>query len=308
MDLLELCERVYDTLPEINDKKLLRSECYDWGLHKTMDVLIDLNKPAGFHDTWCCNCKRTDVFVFKCQAANCYASFCEKCSIKSKGVMHHDTYVCGMCMDVRKPIGDSFDASGKSKSTHKESANYEFYYWVNFLHDYACTSRCKNILVLDGESCQTSRRFLGGIPFKLYVPNPDPNVCDKLTALGVAAFPIRVGGFLTNTRNDENYRFSAAWMDYCCTYDGSTATNVYPRQDLWKLWFSGFDKHGDVLLFLTVCTRGKVRTSIEEIQTEQAHTAGNHGWAVRHLPIKRYGQMALLGFIARHKTFNSSSV
>lgn len=297
-ELLKLCERVHDTLPDFGGVRNL-------GSRPTDAVMTDFSKTEGMHDEWCCNCKRADLFLFKCQAENCYASFCPTCSVKSKSVIHNNMFICGMCMGVQQPIGDSFDISGKSTTNNKVDANFAFFFWVNFLHVYAGTSCSKNILVLDGENGQTSSWFLSEIstPLKVFVPNPDKDICIKLSRMGVTAIPIRVGGFLTNTRNDESFRFSAAWMDYCGSYDGSTTSKVYPRQDLWKLWFSGFDKNGDALLFLTISMRGKVLTSVDQIQAEQIQTASLYGWTARCVPARRYGQMALLGFVARHVNF-----
>jgi hypothetical protein len=261
-----------------------------------MDILLDLAKDDAFMSEQCCGCKREDVTLTGCSAANCYAAFCQNCN--HKGVFYKSLYVCGMCVSSHSPVGDVFDSAGKAETRYKSELNAVFVEAVLKVRDIAPGPI--KVLVLDGAQGQSTYALKAAdSSISVIVPNPDDKVCLHLAQSGADARKMRLGAFLTQTRRENNARVSCAWLDYCCTYDGSRATQVFPREDLWKLWHSGLnDDRGVVAVAMTFCMRASL-VSPEDIVAEQIATSALYNWITTSTRVVRYRTMAFFLFHAR---------
>ena len=258
-----------------------------------MDIPLDLTKDdAWMESDQCSACKRAGLALEGCCAANCYAAFCGAC--KRAGVVYKTLFVCGMCARGREPVGDVFDTARKAIDPRKAPLNAEFVELVRRRRQAGV-----KVLVLDGGDGQTTRAVKAlDARATVHVPNPDPVVCAQLAKLGATAHAERLGAFLTRTRRDPSHRVSCAWADYCGTYDGSRTSQIFPRQDLAKLWDTGLDRTRDAAVALTFCMRNNgCRAS--NIVDEQVATAALYGWAAVSTRVHRYGSMAFFVFEAR---------
>jgi hypothetical protein len=245
-----------------------------------MKFSIDTEKPTGWHDTYCSGCKSTPKKLSHCAAEDCYMSFCTSCRAKCCKEIHGLT-ICKHCFSGTKPIGDKFEENEKHDDPMKKFFRMKF---VNQVAREAKRSESSNILMLDcGE---TTDEFMKMDVDGVWVPNPSPEITEKLRGMGAHAYQQRVGHFLTQKYCTYDY----VWLDYCGSYDGSNVTGAYPRQDLRKLWEYALGKKNEkVYVAVTFCKRGG-STSMEQMIQEQVETAETHGWEAKAIDKKHYGK------------------
>lgn len=253
-----------------------------------MKFSIDSDKPTDCYDTYCSGCKSTPKKLSHCDADDCYMSFCTRCRVKCCKEIHGLT-ICKHCFSGTKPIGDKFEENEKNDDPMKQFFRNKF---VKKVYDKLLAERVgdvtsSNILILDcGETTKELVRLMSPDLDGIWVPNPSPEITQKVRAMGAHAYQQRVGYFLSQKYSTYDY----VWLDYCGSYDGSNMTATYPRQDLRKLWEYGLGKtNKKVYVAVTFCKRGGY-TTMEEMIDEQIDTAETHGWKAKAIVGKHYGR------------------
>lgn len=118
---------------------------------------------------------------------------------------------------------EKFNTKAKKKDTNKLEANKLF--------TRQAVQNLGKALILDAETLITTN-FLSKRGFK-NITVPNPYVYDKIKKdKRIIAKDQLVGNYIAST----SIKFSAVWLDYCCTFDGNQTDEIVPQDDIIMLF------------------------------------------------------------------------
>ena len=137
--------------------------------------------------------------------------------------------------------------------------------------------------MLDGPRGNSSRALAAGYPVKptqIHVPNFCPQDADALQLLQCCQVFRGTAHALLKAR--EPHWLRAAWLDYCCSFRGTTACS--PEEDIALLFARGF-QHTTVVFAIAVAQRGSShRADIPLVLERVLEIASAHGFQLIEAP------------------------
>ena len=236
----------------------------------------------------------------RCDAADCYASFCAKHA--ASGKKWRGMFVCPMCHRRKARVNTAFREGTHDASDDKQLVNRLFSDAV--VHALGENAHEVGVLALDcGQTAKTVARAVARrLRPRVRMVIPNPNLATVAALEGVSAHlgrmgmrvdvcPTRLGDLLTSRRGDDALRFSCVFADFCCSFDGNAAEAMFPRHDMRKLWEHALDRRAKkVFVGYTFCKRMQ-HTPCESVLREQIDTAELHGWRAQLVKRHDYGNM-----------------